>query len=477
MAQERYTPTPQERQQIFERDKDESGKTKCYVCEEYIIDGESWDVDHIVALADGGPNKDLSNFAAAHHGCNLRKGVKSLLVARNEYRVLKKFDEDFAKLLPPYKHPEIVVDEKQMLVRFNGQDLPLYRCPNTRTLYFYHLIPIKHIRKDAAVQPRPLYKDKILGLGRHLQQHFQLSPAVCRLENGELLLFDGQHKAAAQILWNGTEAIECKVIIAQRTIVDRVIEHAHGDLRQMQFKTHELGKKLRAQFEAHINVWRANHPGQEPSESAILKDQLGHSKAQQRKDILRLIAESVKEQSTIGQYISGGRDRRFPMTANMFEVVLASFVHADPLDVPIESEQDYRKEELENLTFLMGLIQQETLDGHWPPDGNPKTAEQERAKNLWREAPMEAWLYLLCEGLRFLLLKPADKPVCYGNEWADEEKSRVAAAARTLFRHPAWDNPVVKEMFVTRVKKQLLDRLAIQGLIPATVYEGGVRTS
>lgn len=150
MAQERYTPTPQERQQIFERDKDESGKTKCYVCEEYIIDGEAWDVDHIVALADGGPNKDLSNFAAAHHGCNLRKGVKSILVARNEYRVLKKFDEDFAKLLPLYKHPEIVVDEKQMLVRFNGQDLPLYRCPTTRTLYFYHLIPIKHIRKDAA---------------------------------------------------------------------------------------------------------------------------------------------------------------------------------------------------------------------------------------------------------------------------------------------------------------------------------------
>lgn len=165
------------------------------------------------------------------------------------------------------------------------------------------------------------------------------------------------------------------------------------------------------------------------------------------------------------------------MTANMFEVVLASFVHADPLDVPIESEQDYRKEELENLTFLMGLIQQETLDGHWPPNVNPRTAEQERAKNLWREAPMGAWLYLLTQGLCFLLLKAADKPVCYGNEWTDDEKRRVASAIQALFRHPAWDNPVAMEMFVTKVTKQLTDKLETLGLTPKTVYEGGLQTS
>jgi hypothetical protein len=432
------------------------------------------DIDHIVALAEGGSN-DLSNFAPAHTQCNLRKGVKPLLVARNEHRVEKNFNEDFAGLLPPHDPAEVIIDEGHGIVRFNGQTLPLYRCSNTDALYFYHLIPTKHIEKDADVQPRPLDKQKIIALGRHLQTNFQLTSAVCRLVGGRLLLFDGQHKAAAQILWNGAEAIDCKVVVAERAMVDRVIEHAHGPLRQMQFKSSELGKKLRAQYRQHIDNWRAGHPGEEPSERAILKDQLGHTQPQMRNDIARYIAESVKERTDLGVYISAKRRSECPMTDKMFEELLKRFVRVDPLEVPMESDQDFRQEELDNLLFLLGRIRQESLE-HWPADGRARTAEQELSKNLWREAPKETWQYLLEESLHLLLRKASDEAVCYDNHiWTEEEKRMVAKAVQAVFHHNAWKNPVAKELFATKRPAELRDKLADLGLTYRAVYDEALR--
>ncbi|GFP33314.1 hypothetical protein HKBW3S42_01648, partial [Candidatus Hakubella thermalkaliphila] len=80
-------------------------------------------------------------------------------------------------------------------------------------------------------------------LYRHLIVHTQLSPAICRLVNDRILLFDGQHKSAAQI-WAGRKEIECKVYINPDV---RVLKEtnltAHDKLRQMPFFTSVLINK------------------------------------------------------------------------------------------------------------------------------------------------------------------------------------------------------------------------------------------
>ena len=78
--------------------------------------------------------------------------------------------------------------------------------------YFYSVLPIEYLANDSDLQPRPLEQKRIWELYRHLSAHTQLAPAVCRLVAGKVLLFDGQHKSAAQI-WAGRKALDCKVYI------------------------------------------------------------------------------------------------------------------------------------------------------------------------------------------------------------------------------------------------------------------------
>ncbi|MDZ7837565.1 MAG: hypothetical protein U5N58_06230 [Actinomycetota bacterium] len=72
-------------------------------------------------------------------------------------------------------------------------------------------------------------------LYRHLIVHSQLTPSVCRLKDSRILLFDGQHKTAAQI-WAGRTDVECKIYIDPEV---RVLKEtnliAHDRLRQMPF--------------------------------------------------------------------------------------------------------------------------------------------------------------------------------------------------------------------------------------------------
>ncbi len=58
---------PRVRQRIFDRDKG-----ICHICKLPIKTGETWHADHILALIEGGENRE-TNIAPAHAHCNLSK--------------------------------------------------------------------------------------------------------------------------------------------------------------------------------------------------------------------------------------------------------------------------------------------------------------------------------------------------------------------------------------------------------------------
>lgn len=82
----------------------------------------------------------------------------------------------------------------------------------TKFSYFYALVPVAHLLNDPDLQPRPLEPTRMWELYRHFLRYTQLAPAVCRLVDGQILLFDGQHKTAAQV-WAGRRRAECKVYL------------------------------------------------------------------------------------------------------------------------------------------------------------------------------------------------------------------------------------------------------------------------
>jgi HNH endonuclease len=119
----------------------------------------------------------------------------------------------------------------------------LLTCPATREKYFYASVPVVFVKNDVELQPRALEPERLWELYRHLRRYTQLQPAIARFVDGGLLVFDGQHKAAAQV-WAGRDALDCKIYIDPD--VRRIKEtnlSAHDKLRQMPFYTSTLLEK------------------------------------------------------------------------------------------------------------------------------------------------------------------------------------------------------------------------------------------
>jgi len=78
------------------------------------------------------------------------------------------------------------------------------------TITFFHEVETKFIENDEVIQLRPL-EPKILPLLFNLKQAVQLLPSLGRIDpqSKTVQIFDGQHKAVAQIVGNNRSAISC----------------------------------------------------------------------------------------------------------------------------------------------------------------------------------------------------------------------------------------------------------------------------
>lgn len=139
----------------------------------------------------------------------------------------------------------------------------LYKSPATGWKYFYATLPIDLLDSDDAtdhnmgLQPRYLIFDKVFNMYRHFQRHPVLQPSIGRLDDGQILVFDGQHKMAA-LLWNGQREFECKVYLSPdlRLLNDTNIS-AHDKFAQTRFFSSimvlKLGTEFGTDFESYKN--------------------------------------------------------------------------------------------------------------------------------------------------------------------------------------------------------------------------------
>jgi Restriction endonuclease len=72
---------PRVRQRIYDR-----AQGQCHICKLPIKAGESWQADHVIALINGGENRE-SNLAPAHAHCHLAKTKQDVAVKKKIARV------------------------------------------------------------------------------------------------------------------------------------------------------------------------------------------------------------------------------------------------------------------------------------------------------------------------------------------------------------------------------------------------------
>ena len=157
------------------------------------------------------------------------------------------------------------------------RDFALFDDPILNVPYFYGRLPLKWIENDdqEGLQPRVIDYKRLIILRDHLRLYPQMAPAIARLKDGSIRLFDGQHKLAAQIL-NGAPDVDVKVFVspdeqtAARNLFDTLMItnlDAHSKLRQVPFYTSTLLERLSVIYREYWEEFATKKPQTEHSEA------------------------------------------------------------------------------------------------------------------------------------------------------------------------------------------------------------------
>jgi hypothetical protein len=443
----------QEKQQVLERQG-----LRCFIDGHPVASADEFEYDHVWPYSEGGAS-EVANIAAVCKKHNREKGTLAL----GEYRDrvdLRRFlagaskrrlDDLLAERLGDrgFGQPlntEVDADRVKLFLESGPIEVPLTTCPATTEKYFYAVLPVSVIRNDSDLQPRALETERLWQLYLHLRQHTQLAPAVCRLVNDSLLLFDGQHKAAAQV-WAGRETVDCKVYLDPD--VRRLKEtnlSAHDKLRQMPFYTSTLLEKYAGMAsEDWEEFLHSSGPKTEDAFVDFMRSKGSLSKAEARKRVRSLILNDILErpENRLREYITEeNRGRQNPLTmARLGKTFFLDFVAPVPMSDEFETDSYHRDDEQDNVVRLFNAIVDRTLSNKWAPERND--ASHKKAARLYSAGALRAWVPFLRDAIApaLQLFDAEDRERIFYRDLDDKQFAAIERLLDRLFSHKVWEDP------------------------------------
>lgn len=449
--EERRVLSDEERVELLHKHKE------CYICRG-AIEGYGKDeieFDHIYNYAGGYP-QDISNFAPVHASrdqrklnCHAAKGRKPPIEYREELRIKKQLEgiQGLADVCPKAIQSVYTLSDDFRIITFNGIQLPLYnqRISSRDNYYFFHEVETKYIENDSEIQLRPL-EPKILPLIFSLKKSIQLLPSLARLDplSKTLKLFDGQHKAVAQIVGNNKDRIPCLVYVSPDVAYLRVtVYEAHTDFVQQRYKKSHIDAKLADIYGQRIEAFRkkVGNPDAPYSEADILR---GESVATIRKFLLSSILKEIQvETDIIRLYAAESRtdQKLHPILWQSVERLISAFCHLSATEELSESESNFRSDEIDNLMFILDRLEEHAIKDKWTPE-NPSSTLHKMCRTFFYRTAFNNWIGALEEGLRFAMGQMRGSkiygPLCYQKSFPPEVRKRFTDIIRRLFEHPLW---------------------------------------
>ena len=361
--------------------------------------------------------------------------------------------------------------------------LPLSTCPSTGFRYFYAVVPVIFIHNDIELQPRPLELKRLWDLYRHLLVNTQLTPSICRLVDGRVYLFDGQHKASAQI-WAGRTELECKIYIDPGIkVLKETNLVAHDKLRQMPFFTSVLINKWASIF---TEEWKEyiELPGDrtEAGFVAFLVAK-GKKKTEAVHMIQSNIYNSILEDpnNRIRSYLAEyGSEAKSPLTVfRLKQSILKRFIANQPLTIDIEESDRLRETERRNLIRLLNIITDLTLE-----DTRDKSVVEEihsTSERIYLNGAFKAWTGILKDVISTILelYDENERKEILLRDISSEKWILIENGIETLFSHRVWSDDSQENYNNLRLGNENLVRkyLARKGLnanwIINNIYESG----
>jgi hypothetical protein len=384
-------------------------KGRCFICEEPIQrEFEKWHIDHIIPRAKGGKD-DENNYALTHEHCNLSKLDSDLRVARcmAKYEKIKGRYEnegpnhpnlgDFLTEFGGARHLAGLKDGSEAIsIALPDLGKATFAVPTivdklAGMKSFFAELPIEYLFHDTRINPRAV-GGRIRGLiEEFLSGHPQLHPSLgwTQISDGQakISIFDGQHKAVAQMLL-GIRTLPVRVFVDPD--LDTLLEtntRAGTVLRQIAFDKSVqrfLGSQI---FWEKVEAYRqATKRGPEDLRFSE-RDLVAFFKGEHR-EIKRYILDDVRTavihsvENKLKDYIEfGGKATQKPLSYNTIEKTFFSFfIHKDPMAVPMDHKfeigESPRQLEKEQLIRLMNIFAEEVFIGRYDSDRGTYRVEE-----------------------------------------------------------------------------------------------------
>jgi hypothetical protein len=474
-----------EKQQVLAQQR-RNGVLYCFVANHPIENEGDVEFHHVKPFSEDGPS-DTANIGAVCRDHHRRIRTLSLSEFRDQLAMARFFEHPAQRRLDDLLELKLSSNGFGRQVRYDGdlnsqitlhftdperspQICSVFSCPATGMRYFYSVLPIEYICNDTELQPRPLEQKRVWELYRHLTAHTQLAPAVCRLSAGRIMLFDGQHKSAAQI-WAGRRGLDCKVYINPdvRLLKDTNLI-AHDKLRQMPFFTSTLIAKYSDIFKQEWEEYLERPGSKNENDFVAFLRVRGKTTVEAKKMLHMAMEQNVIEASEnrLSEFIAErNRTRKNPLSISILEkTFFREFILSPPTTVEFEGPDDFRAEEQKNLVRLMSVIAEKQLAGRWNPEAN--NAAHQRAERIFGAGAMRAWVPMLRDVVAQVLqlFDAADREKVLFRLISDQQWTLIEGRIERLFAHKIWDDPnpdVVSQLKINAVE-QVRNFLSSQGL-------------
>ncbi len=377
-------------------------KGKCFISGKDIdldLHKDQLDIDHIIPLQNNGKDSK-ENFALTFSSANRSKQAADLKLARviwhyydivEHLRRAENRNPNLSDILGEVggSKYELMLKKDKGSIYFTFSEignidihqLPIYKDELSGLDYFFTLLPIEYVYHDDFINPRTIGANISNLLAEFYRGNPQLHISLGWVNidgdgRSQIKIFDGQHKAAAQVLL-GVRYIPVRVFINPDK--DKLIEtnfRAGTTLRQVAFDKsiqRHLGNALYQDRVAHFQKKTERN---EDDFSFSEKDLINFYKGESR-EMKRYIIDSIKDSIThspenrLREFIDmGGRAKEKPLSYSTVEKTFYSFfINNEALETRIDTklEEGLNPRELEKsqIVRLMNMIAEHILIGKY----------------------------------------------------------------------------------------------------------------
>ncbi|WP_295334361.1 HNH endonuclease domain-containing protein [Flavobacterium sp.] len=483
--------SPGEREKLI-RDLWEIQNGKCFITEENIdleLHKSILDIDHVIPSKLGGKD-DPSNFALTFASANRSKQASDLKLARILHRFTK-IQNEFKEKEDRSPNLDDILKTKngsKFSLKFRREDnnilYSLAQISNTEIIkapihkdklsgleYFFAVLPIEFVFHDDKINPRSIGNNISKLIDEFYQGNPQLHISLGWIDikdnsESKVKIFDGQHKAAAQVMLDVKEIPVRIFINPNEDLIILTNFRAGTVLRQVAFDKsvqRHLGNTLyydrvkRYQDELNLGDDNLNF-----SERELVNYFKGESR-----ELKRYILDSVRDgvtrnpENKLMEFVDmGGRAKEKPISYSSIEKTFYSFfIYQDLLETPIshklEEGNNPRSLEKEQIVQLMNIIAEEIYIGKFDLEIGTSRLESKiqndgeipmehmRAYRMGKEEIMYNWLKYLSQIVQshFISLgHPVDEKKLFQYEFSETLWNNIRNYINNLSALPLWTN-------------------------------------